>query len=121
MSVRSELAALLAEAADAGERDLLSAYLRIENVARELGDDTDDSELVLAVIRDQAAQLQAARGRLRRLIAYARECSTPAVRLVDVAESSGISKSHVARYYDQDVVRDGVAAGGLGPRLAGSW
>ena len=106
MNVRAELAALLAEDADAGERDLLAAYLRIEEMARGLGDDGDGGELVLAVIRDQAAQLQAARERLRRLIAYARECSMPAVRLVDLAQSSGISKSHIARYYDQDVVQD---------------
>lgn len=106
MNVRAELAALLVEAADAGERDLLAAYLRIEEMARGLDHDGDGSELVLAVIRDQAAQLQAARERLRRLIAYARECSMPAVRLVDLAQSSGISKSHIARYYDQDVVQD---------------
>ncbi|MGB8381906.1 MAG: hypothetical protein WCG47_11750 [Dermatophilaceae bacterium] len=106
MNVRAELAALLAQEPDSGERDLLAAYLRIEEMARELDHDGDGSELVLAVIRDQAAQMQAARERLRRLIAYARECSMPAVRLVDLAQSSGISKSHIARYYDQDVVQD---------------
>ena len=106
MRVRAELAALLADTADAGERDLLAAYAHIEEVAKRLGENADDSQLLLAVIQEQATQLQAARARLRRVIAYARECSTPGVRLVDVAASSGISKSHVGRYYDQDVVKD---------------
>ncbi|MGB8380900.1 MAG: hypothetical protein WCG47_06535 [Dermatophilaceae bacterium] len=104
--MRAELAALLADRVDASEKDLLAAYQRIVELTAGLGEDADERTLVLAVIQDQATQMQTAQMRLRRLIAYARECSSPAVRLVDVAAASGISKSHVARYYTPDVLEE---------------